>query len=494
MDATTTFETWALPNPVRDALTKQGIVTPTQIQAQTIPAALEGKDLLALASNGTGKTLGYCLSLVSLLDKAENRDKVGLVIAPCESSATQVHDIIKKLTSKMTGRWKPVLAIDTSDIGMQEENLRKRPRMIVATPERLLGHINNGIAKLENVKFVVMEEADRLLKMGHADSLNSIIDALPSERQTMIFTSSIEKDVQAISDKYSQSPHCIESGKPHIPETVAPVNTQEKEETGRFDALIKGIEEHEGTIIVFCRTKFRARRLAQRLFKAGHPTDCIHSDRSQNQKQNTIKAFMEGQFRVLVATDIAIGTIELEQINHLVNFDVQEFPAEYNALVTNKETMLAWVAPENTEQWQTLQKLLAEAASLRVAEIQKQKAIARENGELPEHPRKKKPINKAPARNKSRAPLPPRQQNFEANGNSAPSGQTVDEDSQVFFQPSVEEQLNQLDTLVKRKVRPSGNQDNYGNSAPRRGNNNRKKPNSNNRGGRGSGSGNGYHS
>ncbi|MBH49119.1 MAG: hypothetical protein CME71_13205 [Halobacteriovorax sp.] len=486
MDATTTFEAWAIPNPVRDALSKQGIVTPTKIQAETIAAALEGQDLLGHASNGTGKTLGYCLSLVSLLDRAENRDKMGLVLAPCEESATQVHDIIKKLTSKMTGRWKPVLAIDSTDIGFQEESLRKRPRMIVATPERILSHINSGIAKLDNVKFVVMEEADRILKLGHADSLNSIIDAIPSERQTMIFTSTIENDVEAISTKFSKDPKKLDAGKAFIPETVAPANNQENEEVGRFDALLKGLEEHTGTTIVFCRTKFRARRLAQRLFKANHPTDCIHSDRSQNQKNNTIKAFSEGQFRVLVATDIAIGTIELENITHLVNYDVQEFPPEYMQLVANKDDTLAWVNPESSEQWQELQKILSAAAAERVAEIQKQKAIARENGELPERPRKKKSARPAP-KHKKRAPISaPR---GEVNGNAAPMNNEVDEDSQIFFQPSVEEQLNQLDSMMRKKVRPQSN----GNSAPRRGNNTRKKPNSGNRGNRGNGNGNGYY-
>ena len=489
MDATT-FEAWAIPNPVRDALSKQGIVTPTKIQAETIEAALDGKDLLGHAINGTGKTLGYCLSLVSLLDRAENRDKMGLVLAPCENSATQVHDIIKKLTSKMTGRWKPVLAIDSTDIGLQEENLRKRPRMIVATPERMLSHITSGIAKLDNVKFVVMEEADRLLGLGHAESLNSIIEAIPSERQTMIFTSAIETEVEAISKKFSQDPKRLDAGEAFIPETVAPTNNQENEETGRFDALLKGLEEHKGTTIVFCRTKFRARKLAQRLFKANHPTDCIHSDRSQNQKNNTIKAFTEGQFRVLVATDIAIGSIELESITHLVNYDVQEFPAEYMQLVANKDDMLAWVNPETGEQWQGLQKVIAAAAAERVAEIQRQKAIARENGELPERPQRKKKNARPAPKHKKRTPThAPR---GESNGNAMPIGGEIDEDSQVFFQPSVEEQLNQLDSMIRKKVRPPSNGNSYGNSAPRRGNNNRKKPNPGNRGNRGGGNGNAY--
>ncbi|PIP88545.1 MAG: hypothetical protein COW79_16300, partial [Bdellovibrionales bacterium CG22_combo_CG10-13_8_21_14_all_38_13] len=184
MDAVTTFETWSIPSPVRDSLSKQGIVTPTQIQQLTLDHSLAGSDLIGLASSGTGKTLGYSLSLISLLDKNENKDKSGLIIAPCEETATQVHNVIKKLTSKMTGRWKPVLAIDSemADIGLQESNLRKRPRIIVATPKRLEAHINSGIAKLENVKFLVMEDTDRIYDLGLSDSIDSIVQALPTER------------------------------------------------------------------------------------------------------------------------------------------------------------------------------------------------------------------------------------------------------------------------------------------------------------------------
>ena len=488
MDAVTTFETWSIPSPVRDSLSKQGIVTPTQIQQLTLDHSLAGSDLIGLASSGTGKTLGYSVSLISLLDKNENKDKSGLIIAPCEETATQVHNVIKKLTSKMTGRWKPVLAIDSemADIGLQESNLRKRPRIIVATPKRLEAHINSGIAKLENVKFLVMEDTDRIYDLGLSDSIDSIVQALPTERQTMIFTSNLENDVNDISKKLTIDAKTIEAGNQPIPEVVA---TTEKEEPGRFDALLKGLEAHTGTTIVFCRTKFRARRLAQRLFKAGHPTDCIHSDRSQNQKNNTIKALGEGQFRVLVATDIAIGSVELESITHLVNFDVQEFPREYLELVSNKDDVLAWVNPETSEQWIALQKVIAVAAAERVAEIQKQKAIARENGELPQRPKPKKKQARPQAKHK------PRQQNVqtqsgEVNGNAMPAAYDEDEDSQIFFQPSVEEQLNQLDTIIKQKVRPKTNAA-YGNVNHKR-TNHKKRPNTGSRGPRGNGNGNGY--
>lgn len=488
MDAVTTFETWSIPSPVRDSLSKQGIVTPTQIQQLTLDHSLAGSDLIGLASSGTGKTLGYSLSLISLLDKNENKDKSGLIIAPCEETATQVHNVIKKLTSKMTGRWKPVLAIDSemTDIGLQESNLRKRPRIIVATPKRLEAHIKSGIAKLENVKFLVMEDTDRIYDLGLSDSIDSIVQALPTERQTMIFTSNLENDVNDISKALTTDAKMIEAGNQPIPEVVA---TTEKEEPGRFDALLKGLEAHTGTTIVFCRTKFRARRLAQRLFKAGHPTDCIHSDRSQNQKNNTIKALGEGQFRVLVATDIAIGSVELESITHLVNFDVQEFPSEYLELVSNKDDVLAWVNPETSEQWLALQKVIAAAAAERVAEIQKQKAIARENGELPQRPKPKKKQARPQAKHKPR-PQNVQTQSGEVNGNAMPAVYDEDEDSQIFFQPSVEEQLNQLDTIIKQKVRPKTNAA-YGNVNHKR-TNHKKRPNTANRGPRGNGNGNGY--
>lgn len=445
MDATTSFETWALPNPVKDALSKQGIVTPSKIQELVIPAALEGKDLLGHAINGTGKTLAYCLPLISLLDKDENRDKIGLVLAPNEDAAHQVNDVIKKLTSKMTGRWKPVLVVDAKNIGAQEEGLRRRPRMIVATPDRLIGHINSGIAKLDNVKFVVLEDADQIMS-EHNDCIDNILGVIPNERQTMFFTCNLEKTVEDLASKYLQSPERLEVMEANIPEAVAPANNSNDDEPGRFEALLKGIEANEGGIIAFSRTKFRGRRLAQRLNKAGYPTDCLHSDRSNNQKQNSVNLFVEGQTRILICTDVVLGDVEIPEVKTLVNFDIQTMADAFTAKAKNEDS-LDWVKLESAEEWTELQAAIAAAGKERIEEIKKQKAIARENGELPERPRKKK-SNKPMHKKKQRAPHAhaydeDRQPNFD----------DMDDDSQIFFQPSVEEQLNQLDSIVKRKVK-----------------------------------------
>lgn len=505
MDATTTFEAWPLPNPVRDALSKQGIVTPTQLQEQTIPALLNGQDILGLAQNGTGKTLAFCLPLISLLDQDENRDKVGLILAPSNETATQITESIKRLTAKMTGRWKPVLVIDGPNAGMQEENLRKRPRVIVATPKRLSDHLATGIARLENVKFVVIEEADQLIAAPeHTEHLDTIFENLPPERQTAIFSAANSDGLEALSNKYLNTPAKCEATSGELP-ALAAVTNNDQEENGKFDALIKEIEQRSGSIIVFCRTKFRARRLAQRLFKAGHPTDSIHSDRSQNQKQNTIKAFLEQQFRVLVATDIAIGSVEIEKVDHIINFDIQDIPEAVLTRAKSNEATLFALDLATPEEWQEVQKLLGEAGSARSAEIQKQKAAARENGERPERSRNNhKKKNKSPSskRKPKTNSAPPY-----ANGNIAYDD---DDDSQVFFQPSVEEQLNQLDSIVKRKnhrhddemkrqvqhartaQRLEGNDDNFGNSygasAPKR----HKRGRSNNGGNRGGNRGNSF--
>lgn len=456
MDATTTFEAWALPNPVKDALSKQGIVTPTQIQEQTIPAALEGKDLIGHAINGTGKTLAFCLPLISLLDRNENRDKIGLVLAPNDDVASQVNDVIKKLTSKMTGRWKPVLVTASSDIGYQEEGLRKRPRMIVATPNQLLGHINSGIAKLDNVKFVVLEETDRILEQGQIESLLEILDVVPKERQTLLFTTTMQNEIEALSEQYLNSPSHFEGGKAHIPEATPVVmnnNPNNEEEPGKFDSLLTGIETHPGSILVFCRSKFRARKIAQRLNKLGITTDCIHGERSNNQKQQTIDLLVEGQLRIVISTDTVIGDIKLEQIPHLANFDLLNLPSVFTDNIQDSALPITWVTPNSIEQWQELQAGIAACGAERIEEIKKQKAIARENGELPERPRhKKKPHhnnNKHQAK-KKRAPsydIPDedRQPSFD--------NYADDDDSQIFFQPSVEEQLNQLDSIIKKKTR-----------------------------------------
>ncbi len=499
MDALT-FEAWPLPNPVRDALSRQGIVTPSEIQKQAIPLLLAGKDILGLVQNGCGKRLAFCLPLISLLDQEENRDKVGLILAPTPQLATQIAEVIKRLTAKMTGRWKPVLVIDEANAGFQEENLRKRPRLIVATPKRLSDHLASGIARLDNVKFVIMEEADQLLDQGEA--LGEIFSHIPPQRQTMLFCSNPSKDIKTFSEVFLQNPIQLEIAPQKLPE-LAPISNQDQDESGKFDALLKEIEKRPGNIIVFSRTKFRARRLAQRLFKSGHPTDCIHSDRSMNQKQNTVKAFQEGQFRVLVATDIAIGSIEIPNVAHVINYDIQTLPGALNERADSAQGQLFCLTPKDDGDWLEVQKILAEGGQARSLEIQKQKAQARENGEPSEFSRKKKlknNHNKKKPRHERPLPSAPA---------STPNYGDEDDDSQIFFQPSVEEQLNQLDTIIKRKVR---NQDpelqrqiQHARAAEKReysgdnrssvpnGNRRKKRPNGPNRGNRGNGNGNTFY-
>lgn len=484
MDATTTFEAWALPNPVRDALQKSGIVTPTHIQSQSIDTALAGKDFIAHAISGTGKTLAFCLPLISLLDRDENRDKVGLVLAPTEGGVQEINDAIKKLTSKMTGRWKPVLVTEGTNVGQQEEGLRKRPRMIVATPDRLINHINSGIAKLDQVKFVVVDNADYFITAGQSELINTILDVIPNERQTMIFTGVPMQELNPITDKMNNHPTHLEGGEAFIPALSIPVEQQnnQDEELGRFDAVIKGLETHEGPIIALSRTKFRARKLAQRLNKAGFPTDCIHNERSNYQKQQIAELFNKNELRVVIITDTAIGDVEIAHTNHVVNFDI---PSESTApLFTEKASesgTLLWYTPVNDEEWLEMKQAILEAGKARIEEIKKQKALARENGELPERPRKKKP-GKFPAKKFAK----PQQQAHVDEDRQPNFGSDDDDDSQIFFQPSVEEQLNQLDSIIARKVRPSGGHQGNNNNGPRR---KKQRPfNGNNRGGRGGGS------
>lgn len=305
-------------------LTKMNFVEPTPIQLKTIPLGTKGKDVVGIAQTGSGKTLAFSIPMIQSVIASR---KMGLILLPTRELAVQVEETIKKVAG--TFEFKTALVIGGTGAGIQIRQLRKRPNIIVATPGRLIDHVENKIISLSNVGVLVLDEADRMLDMGFAPQLKKILSFVPKQRQTMLFSATMPEKIAAITHQYMKEPLRIDIARPGTT-----VDTIEQEmfivPNDEKLALLKNLlDEHEGSVLVFSRTKHGAKKIADKIRKMGHNADELHSNRSQNQRQNALKGFSSGKFRVLVATDIAARGIDVDHIKLVINYDLPTLIEDY---------------------------------------------------------------------------------------------------------------------------------------------------------------------
>ncbi|MFP5457827.1 MAG: DEAD/DEAH box helicase [Bacteriovoracia bacterium] len=506
MDALTSFDSLDLPIPVKKALAHSEITKPSPIQAEAIPHAMLGKDVIGLAQTGTGKTLAFCLPLVTLMDKNGDQDDCALILVPTREIAIQVTEVLKHLTAKMTGRWHPVLVIGGVGMTPQIDGLKRKPRFIVATPGRLLDHMREGHAQLSNVKFLVLDEADRMLDMGFAPQLNEVLRGLPRERQTMLFSATFPKEIEEISKKYLSSPVRVEVGPGHSkPIESITQETRELEEDAKFDTLIDIIKQNTGTMIVFTRTKYRTEKLAKQLDKNGISSGRLHGDRSQSQRQSTLKAFRDGEIRILVATDIAARGIDVPEVAYVINYDIPHVPEEYIHRIgrTGRAgatgTSISFITPEVREEWRAILKLTnpeAYAKTPKVANAVKevkpgQRQGGRDQGHNPRidrsarGPRRDDRGPRRDDRGLRRDDRGPRRDDRGPRPVIAakPINNRMNEDfDDTTAQPSLEEQMSRIDQ-AQRRERHARAQHPRGGQGPQRGNGQNRGPRrDNNRG------------
>ena len=323
----TSFHTLGLSEPLLRDLTAAGLLVPTPIQAQAIPPALEGRDVIGCAQTGTGKTAAFVVPMIERLAVLPKGQPQALILAPTRELALQIFGSIEKL-----GRSHSVSAtviVGGSDMQAQIRGLRQRPDILVATPGRLLDHMWNGTVNLAPMKILVLDEADRMLDMGFAPQIDQILDALPLERQTLLFSATIPTDVTRLVQASLNgavrvmvtSPSATAEGV-----TQALHHTTSHEKTNLLVSLL-GAER--GTVLVFARTKSRVDRLGETLGQAGHRVAVIHGDLSLPQRLRALDGFKRGQVRILVATDIAARGIDVANIGHVVNYDLPNCPEDY---------------------------------------------------------------------------------------------------------------------------------------------------------------------
>jgi ATP-dependent RNA helicase RhlE len=323
----TSFHTFGLSEPLVRDLTATGFFVPTPIQSQAIPPALEGRDVIGCAQTGTGKTAAFVVPMIERLAVLPKGQPCGLILAPTRELALQIFGSIEKLGR--SHRISATVIVGGSDMQAQIRGLRQRPDILVATPGRLLDHMWNGTINLAPIKILVLDEADRMLDMGFAPQINQILDALPVERQTLLFSATLPTDVtRLVQASLNGAVHVMVTPSSTTAEGVTQAlhHTTSHEKT---KLLVSLLGSERGTVLVFARTKSRVDRLGQTLEQAGHRVAVIHGDRSLPQRLRALEGFKRGQVRILVATDIAARGIDVANIGHVVNYDLPNCPEDY---------------------------------------------------------------------------------------------------------------------------------------------------------------------
>jgi len=312
---------------VLQAVTEMGFEESTPIQAKAIPIAMKGADLIGQAQTGTGKTAAFGIPLISKIPPEEDRI-VALVMTPTRELAIQVADELGKLARYKGIRTLPIYG--GQDIGRQIRALKKKPQIIIGTPGRLLDHINRKTIRLDDVKTVVLDEADEMLDMGFMEDITTILGLVPEERQTMLFSATMPPNIQKLAQQFLRNPEHVSVipkniTAPSIEQTYIEVHEREK-----FEALSRLLDmESPDLAIVFGRTKRRVDELSEALQKRGYSADGLHGDLSQNQRDTVMRKFRDGSIDVLVATDVAARGLDVSGVTHVINFDLPQDPESY---------------------------------------------------------------------------------------------------------------------------------------------------------------------
>lgn len=320
------FDNLGIAPKLLDILAKHQFVQPTPIQQQAIPSAIEGKDLMGIAQTGTGKTLAFGIPMIQRLAQSGGKSR-GLIVLPTRELALQVNETLKKIGGSLG--LKTAILIGGEPISKQNRVLRQRPHIYIATPGRLIDHLEQRTFNLSNVHILVLDEADRMLDMGFAPQIKKILQAVPSERQTLLFSATMPETIVSIAHSYMKTPLRIE---------VAPAGSAVKsvtqeiffvERNQKLALLQSVLGRYNGSVLVFARTKFGAKKIAHAVRAMGETATEIHSNRSLNQRLEALNGFKIGKYRVLVATDIAARGIDVTGIQLVINYDLPENAEDY---------------------------------------------------------------------------------------------------------------------------------------------------------------------
>ena len=338
-------------------------VSPTPIQAQAIPPVLEGRDVLGLAQTGTGKTAAFALPILQRLRQGERRRVRALVLVPTRELAAQIHAAVRTLGKKT--QVSSMTIYGGVSIRPQIELLRKGVEVVVACPGRLLDHIAQGTINLAHVEVLVLDEADQMFDMGFLPDIRRILRHIPRKRQTLLFGATMPDEIRILAREILVDPLTVQVGKtaPAITVSHAIYPVAQHLKTRLLVELLR--QTQAGSVLVFTRTKHRAKQLGEKLLKAGYQATSLQGNLSQNRRQEAMDGFRDGSYRILAATDIAARGIDVSQISHVINYDIPDTAEGYihrigrTGRASRRGDAITLVTPEDDGMVRVIERLLS---------------------------------------------------------------------------------------------------------------------------------------
>jgi superfamily II DNA/RNA helicase len=355
------FTSFGLPEKLMQSLNRMQFTAPTPIQAEAIPVAMAGRDILGSAQTGTGKTGAFGIPLIAKL--MEDEFATALVMTPTRELATQVVAALQQMIP--VPNIKTALLIGGEPMPRQFRQLQMKPRLIVGTPGRINDHLQRGSLKLNKTKFLVLDETDRMLDMGFGVQIDAILKYVPEQgRQTMLFSATLPQEIIKLSSKYLVNPQRIAVGSTTTPAAKIKQDLIQTTDAGKYQDLLMQINQRTGSIIIFVKTKHGADRLADKLNRAEHSANAIHGDLKQSRRDRVIQDFRNRKQRILVATDVAARGLDIPHIEHVINYDLPQCPEDYihrigrTARAGAEGEAVNLLTPADNAKWRAIMRLM----------------------------------------------------------------------------------------------------------------------------------------
>lgn len=355
------FEGFGLNDALGKSLAHMKYTTPTPIQAQAIPLALQGHDIMGTAQTGTGKTAAFAIPLV---EKLLNDPRcTALVLTPTRELGKQIMDIMRQLIGPKSPI-KTAFIIGGEPMGKQFNQLRARPRLVVGTPGRIYDHLQRKSLDLDHAQFLVLDETDRMLDMGFSVQLEKIFKYMPKERQTLMFSATLPPNIQKLSEKYLINPERVSVGETNVVAKNIKQEVIRIDQSKKYQELLTQLHERTGSVIVFVKTKHGADKMANNLRKDGFTSEALHGDLRQSKRDKVMRNFRTMNFRILIATDIAARGLDVPHIEHVINYDLPQVAEDFihrmgrTARAGAEGSAISFVSNQDGRKWHAIMRLI----------------------------------------------------------------------------------------------------------------------------------------
>lgn len=352
------FADFQLPEALLVALQGISFNKPTEIQSKAIPHLLQGRDLIASAQTGTGKTGAYLIPILARLMLSEGLGQA-LILVPTRELALQVQSVLSEIQKNPLGI-RAALLIGGVNLEKQIRAVSQSPQLIIATPGRLVDLLAHRVFNLDQIQMLVLDEADRMLDMGFMPQIQRVMGYLPRKKQTVLFSATFPKEIEMLAKQILYKPERIFVGQASRAQATIKQTARELANKEKEQVILDELNSRKGSILIFVRTKQRTDRLFQHLKEYGYDVECLHGDRTQGQRNSAMKGFREGRCRILVATDVASRGLDIEQVEHVINYDLPESREDYIHRIgrTGRQgrfgQALTFFTPEEKKQWQRM--------------------------------------------------------------------------------------------------------------------------------------------